>query len=90
MTMENSTATAKAKLADGIENDLFDAIDLHLDLKAALSKLSGYDLLLIHYVFMEEQSLDDVASLVGISRQAVRKQIDRTLKTLRKDLEGEA
>ena len=67
--------------------DPFANIDLHIDLQRALRKLSAYDLLLLNAVFSSELSLEHLGELVHLSSEGVRKQVNRTLKRLRTELE---
>lgn len=66
--------------------DPFSELDLAIDLRTALGKLSGYDLLLLWSVFDAQMRFEQVAEILGVSRQSVQKAVDRIISRLRREL----
>lgn len=66
--------------------DPYREIDIRLDLRRALQKLSAYDLLLLHAAMDAQMPLKDIAQIVGVSPQRIQAQITRIIKNLKKQL----
>jgi len=69
---------------EAMERSLEEAINLRLDLRVALRKLSVYDGLIVYMAFRCELTLEQIAERVGLTRMGVQKQLDRALAEIKK------
>ncbi len=72
---------------EGAGQDPYRELDLRLDLRNALERLTAYDLLIIYHVFNAQTSYTDLAAILGITPQAVRRQVQRILQEIRERLD---
>jgi len=80
---ETSAAeVAVARNPDDPEREL----DLILSLRAALEKLSGYDLLLVHLAFECHLTLQQIAERVGVTPQRIHAQLKALTEGLKREI----
>ncbi len=88
MTLDPCDTTEIERIVKRDPDDPFSELELLLDLRNALKKLSAYDSILVYMLFECQLSLTEIAERVGLTRQGVTRQVGRAVETLRKVMES--
>ncbi|OHD17960.1 MAG: hypothetical protein A2Y38_15200 [Spirochaetes bacterium GWB1_59_5] len=73
---------------DNQDEDPYRDLDLMIALRQILTtRLTGYEMLLVHFAFDARRPVAEIAEICGISTYRVRQQVETILKRLRHELE---